>query len=149
MMNHQAIVNHFSVPDRWKSVTESEMNMSCLNPRPVHWFRADSRFAPSQWETALLCNEVSHWLGASPESALWLIYFCRLAFLFPVSRRGPLLQWASRRPASLLVKTWQQLKLDSAENKTAWLTTMATTMHEMNVKYIFKNEFVFVKNKIL
>ena len=28
--------------------------------------RADSRFAPSQWETALLCNDVSHWLGASP-----------------------------------------------------------------------------------
>ena len=27
--------------------------------------RADSRFAPSQWETALLCNDVSHWLGAS------------------------------------------------------------------------------------
>ena len=32
--------------------------------------RADYRFAPSQWETALLCNNVSHWLGASLESAL-------------------------------------------------------------------------------
>ena len=32
--------------------------------------RADSRFAPNQWETALLCNDVSHWLGASLESAL-------------------------------------------------------------------------------
>ena len=32
--------------------------------------RADSRFTPSQWETALLCNDVSHWLGASLESAL-------------------------------------------------------------------------------
>ena len=31
-------------------------------------FRADFRFAPSQWETALLCNDVSHWLGASLES---------------------------------------------------------------------------------
>ena len=31
---------------------------------------ADSRFAPSQWETALLCNDVSHWLGASSKSAL-------------------------------------------------------------------------------
>ena len=30
---------------------------------------ADSRFAPSQWETALLCNDVSHWLSASLESA--------------------------------------------------------------------------------
>ena len=35
---------------------------------PKH--RADSRFAPSQWETALLCNDVSRWLGASLESAL-------------------------------------------------------------------------------
>ena len=33
-------------------------------------WRADSRFVPSQWETALLCNDVSHWLGASLESAL-------------------------------------------------------------------------------
>ena len=35
--------------------------------------KADSRFAPSQWETALLCNDVSHWLGASLESALLLM----------------------------------------------------------------------------
>ena len=33
---------------------------------------ADSRFAPSQLETALLRNDVSHWLGASLESALCL-----------------------------------------------------------------------------
>ena len=33
-------------------------------------YRADSRFAPSQWETALLSNCVSHWLGTSLESAL-------------------------------------------------------------------------------
>ena len=36
--------------------------------------RADSRFAPSQWETALLCNDVSHWLGANVDSALKIIY---------------------------------------------------------------------------
>ena len=32
--------------------------------------RADSRFAPSQWETSLQSNAVSHWLGANLESAL-------------------------------------------------------------------------------
>ena len=37
------------------------------------YYRADSRFAPSQWETALLCNNVSHWLGASLESVLLLL----------------------------------------------------------------------------
>ena len=30
--------------------------------------RAHSRFGPSQWETTLHCNDVSHWLGASLES---------------------------------------------------------------------------------
>ena len=29
------------------------------------WYRADSRFAPNQWETALLGNDVPHWLGTS------------------------------------------------------------------------------------
>ena len=38
--------------------------------------RADSRFAPSQWETALLCNDVSHWLGANLESALPIFIDC-------------------------------------------------------------------------
>ena len=32
--------------------------------------RVDSRFAPSQWETALLCKDVSHWLGTILEPAL-------------------------------------------------------------------------------
>ena len=31
---------------------------------------ADSRSAPSQWETVLLCNDVFHWLGANLESVL-------------------------------------------------------------------------------
>ena len=35
-------------------------------------YRVDSRLAPSQWETLLQCNGVSHWLGANLESALWL-----------------------------------------------------------------------------
>ena len=34
--------------------------------------RADSRFAATQWETALLCNDVSHWLDASLESVWWV-----------------------------------------------------------------------------
>ena len=32
--------------------------------------RTDSKIAPSQWETSLQSNAVSHWLGASLESAL-------------------------------------------------------------------------------
>ena len=32
--------------------------------------RADYRFASSQWEMVLLCNDISHWLAANLESAL-------------------------------------------------------------------------------
>ena len=37
-------------------------------------YRADSRFVPSQCETALLCNDVSNWLGASLDLALHLCH---------------------------------------------------------------------------
>ena len=36
-------------------------------------FRADSRFAPSQWEMVLICNDVSRWLGPSLESTLDIV----------------------------------------------------------------------------
>ena len=62
----------------------------CICPRSGHWHsclghaglagrymgarvsisRADSRLEPSQWETALLCNDVFHWLGANLDSTL-------------------------------------------------------------------------------
>ena len=48
--------------------------LSHLHRLVPYWCRADSRFVPSQWEMALLCNDVSHWLGASLESALWCIH---------------------------------------------------------------------------
>ena len=47
-------------------------------PQPwyMYIYRADSGFVPSQWETLLLCNDVSHWLGASLESALYIFACC-------------------------------------------------------------------------
>ena len=41
----------------------------------IYIYRADSRFAPSQWETTLLCNDVSHWLGTSIESAIYIYIY--------------------------------------------------------------------------
>ena len=35
-----------------------------------YYHRADSRLAPSQWETSLLSNAISHWVGANLESDL-------------------------------------------------------------------------------
>ena len=38
------------------------------NVTPI-MYRADSTLAPSQWETSLQSNAVSHWLGTNPQSA--------------------------------------------------------------------------------
>ena len=53
---------------RWISPLKGPVVWRVFPCRPGIRFRAYSRFAPSQWETALLCNDVSHWLGASLES---------------------------------------------------------------------------------
>ena len=58
--------------------------------------RADSRFAPSQWESALLCNNVSHWLAINLESSL---HACRYEnWVFSRSR----FYWRSRSCSSMI-----------------------------------------------
>ena len=47
-----------------KAVSGTFVNASSDNTRD------DTRFVPSQWETALHCNYISHWLDANLESAL-------------------------------------------------------------------------------
>ena len=42
-----------------------------LLPGVESYYKADSRLASNQWETALLCNDVSRSLGANLESALY------------------------------------------------------------------------------
>ena len=43
--------------------------------------RDQSRNVPSQWETSLQCNNVSHWLGAYLDSSLyWLGLYCAEAY---------------------------------------------------------------------
>ena len=54
----------------------SDLIGSALEANPINirilssQLQADSRFAPSQWEMTLLCNDISYWLGANLESAL-------------------------------------------------------------------------------
>ena len=64
---------------------DSRHHMACLDDcyvccvfsichcRTVYYIRADSRFAFSQWETALLCNDISDWLGTSLDLT-WLYH---------------------------------------------------------------------------
>ena len=49
-------------------------NLSLIISIHTSWdrLRADSRFALSQWETPLLCNDVSHWLDAIPADCIRL-----------------------------------------------------------------------------
>ena len=48
-------------------------------PNVCHIIRADSRFAPSQWETSLQSNTIPHWLGTGLESALKYIIHVTLS----------------------------------------------------------------------
>ena len=68
MMMFECMYEYFDyVPGKWVNRRSQNILSSTLS---IH--RTDSRFAPSQWETALLCNDVSHWLGASLKSALYI-----------------------------------------------------------------------------
>ena len=57
------------------SIKSNLCQMRTAMQRITHYYSDDSRFAPSQWETSLHCNDVSHWLGASLESALLLWHY--------------------------------------------------------------------------
>ena len=81
--------------------------VSCLcHCGSVCHIRAESRFAPSQWETALLCNDVSHWLGANLESALILyayylspLYFTRYRVILDPGHNGKCVRMRHRTGA--------------------------------------------------
>ena len=55
-----------TLPFKWRLLRNFQATETWILPLN----RADSKFVPSQWEKALLCNDVFHWLGANPELAL-------------------------------------------------------------------------------
>ena len=60
-----AITRTNAGPDHWRIYALSHLNVFSITQGHKCAFY---RFALNQWETALLCNDVSHWLGASLES---------------------------------------------------------------------------------
>ena len=57
----------FSLGRPMNTSIKSEVSlMNTLLRMLQNLFWSDSRFAPSQWETLLLCNNASHWPGTSP-----------------------------------------------------------------------------------
>ena len=69
----------------------------------VYSIGADSKFAPSQWETVLLCNDVSHWLGANLESGLQhCIYIVLTSIVIVISHTVIVLMWTNTLTSALL-----------------------------------------------
>ena len=60
-----------STSEHWIPLTKGQWCRQCFQIM-ISTFRADSRFAPSQWETLLQNNTVSNWLGTNLESALYI-----------------------------------------------------------------------------
>ena len=66
--NLEGIMSHFVISTLVPMVLHCSM---VEHQQALWWPSADSRLAPSQWETSLQSNGVSHWLVANLESALW------------------------------------------------------------------------------
>ena len=98
-------------------------------------YRADSRLAPSQWETSLQSNAISHWLGANLWSALdyqiSLYTYNAIALL----QRGQL-------PGQLISpwKKWPPL----------WQTTISNAFSGMKIiKFRFRISLKFVPSSAI
>ena len=86
----------------WKYNCKSKENTNVIQCRVkfsenyANTLRADSRFASNQWETASLCNDVSHWLGTSLKSALNVI---------------PWAIWDTHRYHAIIIHCWPWIKI--------------------------------------
>ena len=64
---YRGLVMHSLLP----SLCPSKISLPNSRLASEMYYRADPRFAPSQWETALQSKAISHWLGTNLESALY------------------------------------------------------------------------------
>ena len=101
----------------------------CCNMDMVWYIRADSRFAPSQWETSLQSNAVSHWLGANLESALYIVI---LHTWCSVTGRTSSLNSLKTPNISLLRGSW----CIEAETKWRTISWRHFQMHVLEWKYM-------------
>ena len=73
-----------------------------FSPKP----RADSRLAPSEWETSLQSNAISHWLGANLESALQAHIMSKKSTEWVPRCLWYVLQYPSVRLSSVGQRSW-------------------------------------------
>ena len=86
---YRDVVNLHPVARKWTCLPFSHAH--------IQRDRVDFRFAPSQWETALLCNDVSHWLGTKLE----------LALLNRYTSRGIIINSQVSRSQIIILNTWR------------------------------------------
>ena len=97
--------DHFGRVSERVSYMLLQKSISVIYIINIHYSsRADSRFATSQWETALLCNDVSHWLGCKPRNSpvCYKIYIYIYIYIYtaPLCITWNLVIWPSSWPQS-------------------------------------------------
>ena len=117
-----------AIAGKWPTLFDKTISVISMSPGlvpnfhvlgPDDPFRADSKFAPSQWEMALLCNDVSHWLGANLESALPFYgdVWCQMAW-------GPLLcfghQWCGGQLYDVVISSHNSTLGMACQSGWAW-----------------------------
>ena len=92
-------------------------DQSLLHTHLTSYLRDQSRYAPSQWETSLHCNDVSHWLGTHLGQSL-----------LPHSPTWPnlLTDWLTDWLANWLAYWWTASSCKSASNAVAMYSTWCT-----------------------
>ena len=104
--------------------------------------RADSVLAPRQWKTALLCNDVSNWLGSSIESILrmyttsWDVATWHFSFINTSAR-----QWF------VFIQNGQWLELSHCVFPI--LSNMEIHAHSVSLASVRKKSSPFVPNSIM
>ena len=96
----------------------------CQDDNTIQYYRhrADSMFAPSQWQTPLLCNGVSHWLGVSIESASWRHQMETFSALLSLcAGNSPATgEFPSQRPVTRSFDIFFGLRLNKRLSKKSW-----------------------------
>ena len=96
----------------------------CQDDNTIQYYRhrADSMFAPSQWQTPLLCNGVSHWLGVSIESASRRHQMEKFSALLSLcAGNSPATgEFPSQRPVTRSFDIFFGLRLNKRLSKKSW-----------------------------
>ena len=96
---------------------------------PRYMFRADASFVPSQWETVLLCNDVSHWLGANLESILYAMH--KRLLPFQVIYTGRVFLTMLYMDMTSLTTVWPgSVSKNACRNVRDWYTCVAQSIWE-------------------